>query len=66
MIVKPRLRLEMDWSWLRACFDWTPRERRAFSVVLAIVLLGIAARSWYRGRDNRTHPPEPIAEEVAP
>ena len=29
-----------------SCFDLTPRERRALSLVLALLMLGMGARTW--------------------
>lgn len=48
MAAKPKLRLELDGAWLRACFDLTAQEKRALSIVLALALLGLAARAWFR------------------
>lgn len=66
MAVKPKLRLELDWSWLRACFDLTAQEKRALSVVLALALLGLAARAWFRTHGDSNSVTKPEMENITP
>jgi hypothetical protein len=66
MSVKPKQRLELDWSWLRASMEMTAQEKRVLSAVVAIALVGLAARHVWQKRANEP-PSQPLpAEEYEP
>jgi hypothetical protein len=54
---KARRRIEIDWEWLRAWFDLAPGERRFLAGVLAIALVGLAARYLHLKHES----PQPYA-----
>lgn len=46
-MIPKRKKLEFDFTWLRAWFDLTAQERVLVAGILAIALVGVAARYLY-------------------
>ena len=64
--VKARKRLNLDWAWLRSWFMLTADEKKVLAGIVAIVLVGLAAR-YLHLRNEQPEPYQPAGlEQNAP